>query len=76
MRKTMVTLRELALNPLLVVAFMALWTSPLAGQDAEQLYQQACDDGGMGACHLLGLMYRTGEGVTQDYYIYKVRFSC
>ena len=52
---------------LLVVVFLGLWTSPLAGQLAARLYQQACDDGSMLECNLLGIMYLTGEGVTQDF---------
>ena len=51
---------------LLVVAFLGLWTSPLAGQLAVRLYQQACDGGSMLECQLLGIMYETGNGVTQD----------
>ena len=50
----------------LVVAFLGLWTSPLAGQLTERLYQQACDSGGMLECNLLGIAYQTGNGVTQD----------
>ena len=51
----------------LVVAFLGLWTSPLAGQLTERLYQDTCDDGGFLACQILGVLYQTGEeGVTQD----------
>ena len=52
---------------LLVVAFLALWTSPLIGQLTERLYQQGCDSGEMLECQILGILYQTGEeGVTQD----------
>ena len=48
-------------EPLLVVVFLGL----LACQDVE-VYQQACDGGDMLGCNELGVMYGTGEGVTQD----------
>ena len=53
-------------NSLLVAVFLGLLACPLAGQDAVGLYQQACDDGGMLECDLLGVMYRDGIGVTQN----------
>ena len=51
---------------LLVAAFLGLLAGPLAGQNAETLYQNLCDDGDMLGCDLLGQMYRDGVGVTQD----------
>ncbi len=51
---------------LLLAAFLGLLACPLAGQDAERLYQQLCDDGDMLGCSLLGVMYRDGAGVTQN----------
>ena len=41
---------------LLLAAFLGLLACPLAGQDAERLYQQLCDDGDMLGCSLLGVM--------------------
>ena len=51
---------------LLVAAFLGLIACPLAGQNAETLYQNLCDDGDMLGCDLLGQMYRDGVDVTQD----------
>ena len=51
---------------LLVAAFLGLLAGPLAGQNAETLYQNLCDDGDMLGCDLLGQMYRDGVDVTQD----------
>ena len=51
---------------LLIAGFLGLLACPLAGQDAERLYQQLCDDGEMLGCNLLGVMYRDGVGVTQN----------
>ncbi len=50
----------------LVVAFLGLWTSPLAGQLTERLYREACDGGSVLECNLLGIMYEIGDGVTRD----------
>ena len=47
---------------LLLVVFLGL----LACQDVERVYQQACEGGEMRGCYNLGVMYRTGTGVTQD----------
>ena len=51
---------------LLLAGFLGLLAGPVAGQNAESLYQQLCDDGDMLGCDLLGMMYRDGEGVTQN----------
>ena len=53
-------------SALLVVVFLSLVNCPLEGQLAARLYQQACDEGSMLECNLLGIMYATGDGVTQD----------
>ena len=52
---------------LLLAGFLGLLAGPVAGQNAESLYQQLCDDGDMLGCDLLGMMYRDGEGVTQNF---------
>jgi len=35
--------------------------------EAAALFKQACDGGNSASCNHLGFMYRSGEGVTQDY---------
>ena len=52
--------------PLLIVLLLWLLPPPVASQDAERLYQQACDDGDLVACNIFGLMYESGEFVPQD----------
>lgn len=52
---------------LLVTVFLGLLACPLAGQNSERLYQQLCDDGDMLGCDLLGVMFRDGVGVTQNF---------
>ena len=61
---------------LLVVAFLSLWTPPLAGQLTERLYQEACDGGGMLECLILGILYQTGDGVTQEDYHERPADTC
>ena len=51
---------------LLVVVFLSLLPCPVASQDTERLYQQACNDGDMEVCNLFGLMYSFGDGVPLD----------
>ena len=48
------------------VVLVCVLPFPLASQDTEQLYQQACDDGDLLACNIFGLMYELGEGVTRN----------
>jgi TPR repeat protein len=50
---------------LLIAVFLGLLACPLAGQDPETL-RFSCDAGDATACVVLGHMYQTGEGVTQD----------
>ena len=51
---------------LLVVLLLGLLPRPVASQDTERLYQQACDDGDLVACNIFGLLYESGESVPQD----------
>ena len=51
---------------MVVVAFLALLASPLAGQDTQEERQRQCDSGDLPSCNVLGLMYETGAGGTRD----------
>lgn len=53
-------------NAATYVVFLGLAASPLAAQDTERLYQDACDRGDLTACDVLGLMFMAGDGVFQD----------
>ena len=50
----------------LVVLLLCLLPRPVASQNTEQLYQQACDAFDLVACNIFGLMYESGESVPQD----------
>jgi TPR repeat protein len=50
----------------LTVALFGLLAAPAASQDAEALYQGACDGGDTTACSVLALMFETGEGMPRD----------
>jgi TPR repeat protein len=48
------------------VAFCGLLAAPAAAQNAESLYQGACDGGDVAACSVLALMFETGQGMPRD----------
>jgi len=50
----------------LVVALLGLMAAPAASQNAEALYQGACDTGDATACSVLALMFETGQGMPRD----------
>lgn len=47
-------------------AVFALLPGTAASQDAQQRYQDACDDGTLASCTILAMMYERGAGVEQD----------
>jgi len=52
----------------LTMFLLGLWAVPVAAQNqnAEALYQSACDGGDAAACSVLALMFETGEGLPRD----------
>ncbi len=48
------------------IAALVVFPSAAASQDAQQRYQEACDDGTLASCTILGMMYERGAGVEQD----------
>ena len=50
----------------MMVTLLALLPKEAASQGAENLYQQACDEGDMIACNVFGLMLEQGDGVSMD----------
>jgi hypothetical protein len=55
-----------AIPALFVLLGLALSPGPAAAQDAIRRYEEACDDGQVAACALLGLMLERGAGVPRD----------
>jgi hypothetical protein len=51
---------------LLALSALALTGAAASAQDAASRYGDACDDGDLAACTLLGLMYERGAGVAAD----------
>jgi TPR repeat protein len=51
---------------MLTLTLLGLWAAPAAAQDAERLYQTACERGEASACSVLALMFETGERVSRD----------
>ena len=48
------------------IAALMVFPCAAASQDAQQRYQDACDDGTLASCTILGMMYERGAGVEQD----------
>ncbi len=49
-----------------LLALLLLLPAMAAGQDAERLYSEACNEGDMIACNVFGLMLEQGDGIPQD----------